>query len=139
MTLLAAFLVAVIAMQPFAIGHLFRQLADDLPTGTASFGIQRMTRGAQLCIADMQIVGWTKATRGGLHDVLVTLHNLEGAVLWMPFLEVRGVNDESAIETRPRSELLFSNLVAHGAIHAIFGLKVLFLILVKRQMRKDFA
>src|ERR1700724_2700454 len=52
-------------------------------------------------------------------------------------LRRRRIDNESPVETFGSAQLFLRNLVAHRARHAIFGLSVILLVLIKRKMRKN--
>src|SRR5579883_1416638 len=80
-----------------------------------------------------------KSARGGSHHQFQTVFDMKRPVLAVFIGAGRRVDDESAVETLARAELLAPDLMTDSAGYAIFGLSALLLIRLERQMRKNFA
>src|SRR6476646_3485188 len=60
------------AVQPFLKRHLLWKIADLFPTRPPRCGDERMAASAQRCVANLTSLDREKASRGRLHDALVT-------------------------------------------------------------------
>src|SRR6266404_2061238 len=72
-----------------------------------------------------------------MHNALPTIVDRKRAILRMFTLRRWRINHESTVETFRRAQLVLRNLMTHRARHAIFGLRVIFFVLVKWKMRKN--
>src|SRR5581483_11567341 len=138
-TILAALFVAIVAMEPFEIGHLFRQLADGFASCSTRDGVERVARGAQLRVANMEIVRRPKAASRGPHDALIGLLNVERTVLRVILLVFRRIHDKAAVKTFARAKFFLSNLMTHGARNAVFGLASALFLFIEGKMYKHLA
>src|SRR5258707_13461296 len=74
---------------------------------------------------------------GRMHNALTSGVDRKGAILRVLALRRRRIDNESPVETFGSAQLFLRNLVTHRARHAIFGLRVVLLVLIKWKMRKN--
>lgn len=67
----------------------------------------------------------------------VTLDDIERAVFGVPVLRFGRIDNEAAVITGARTELLLADLMANGAIDAILRFAAFLLRRIERKMRKD--
>src|SRR3984893_14534895 len=98
-----------------------------------------MAGAAQCGVPDMRIFGGTKSSGGRMHNALSSRVDSKRAILRVLALRRRRIHNESSVETFGSAQLFLRNLVTHRARHAIFRLRVILLVLIKWQMRKNLA
>src|SRR5712671_4093599 len=87
----------------------------------------------------MRALGRTKSRGRSMHNALPTVVDRKRAILRMFTLRRWRINHEPTVETFRRPELVLRNLMTHRARHAIFGLRVILFVLVKRKVRKNLS
>src|SRR6266446_578880 len=87
----------------------------------------------------MRAFGRTKSRGRSMHNALPTVVDRKRTVLWVLALRRWRINHESTVETFRSPQLVLRNLMTHRARHAIFGLRVIPFILVKRKVRKNLS
>jgi hypothetical protein len=95
---LAGLLVAVVAVQPFRIGHLLIERADFASARVARGRRQGMAGCAQLRRADVLRMLRLEAARGATHDLLEAGCNFVGPVFGVDVVRARWVDDKIAVE-----------------------------------------
>ena len=106
------------AVLPFLVVHLLGQAANHLAVWTKCFRDQRMARRAQLRLLDVRRLDLLVAGHR-LHDAPPAGINRVWPLHLANALRVGAGHDEAAVEAFGHAELVFRNLMAHGARHAI--------------------
>ena len=134
---LAASRLLVVAVQPFLVRHLLRQLADHLALCVERLGEERVARRAQFRRAN--VLGFHRLKRRRrLHDRGVSLVDLERTKdvtrAGRGFL----VDLEPPDETFPLAQILVGDLMTDRAGHAIVRQPIVALAQVRRQVGERF-
>ena len=133
---LTALSVVELAVQPLLIRHLLRQAADRLPVRPQRLRQKRVTRGAELRLADMRGLRRPISFGGTEHDAPMTGLQFERPVLGSRIGPGGRLHDEAAVVALARSEALGADLMAHGARDAVGRLTPFLFVGRERQMRE---
>ena len=109
----------VIAVLPLEVRHLLRQHSHLFSARAARRRVQRVAGRAQLRAANVRRLLRLEPAGRSLHDVLVPCSIANGPYSGMLALRLRGIDHKVPAEALLGAELLFADLVTHGAGHAI--------------------